>query len=78
MNDPVFPLSGDTFCIDVDISGVSLTLRHGPRLFPGVLSDDLIDLWVEKVQIELAAVAPEMKVALRKLKEEPLFGDDDA
>ena len=78
MSETIFPLSGDTFCIDVSISGVTLTLQRGPRLFPAVLSEESIDHWVSKVQAELAAVAPEMKVALRKLNEMPLFGDDDA
>jgi hypothetical protein len=78
MTDTIFPLSGDTFCIKADFNGVTLELRCGPHLFPAVLSDELIDLWIERVQIELAAVAPEMKTALRKVNQTPLFGAPDA
>ncbi|HEX3888592.1 MAG TPA: hypothetical protein VHW05_13940 [Phenylobacterium sp.] len=77
MSDLVEPLSGETFLIEVGISGVSLVPKRG-CLFAAVLSDELIDVWVQKVVAELLAVAPEMKAELRKLNETPLFGDTDA
>jgi hypothetical protein len=78
MTNTIFPLSGDTFCIKADFNGVTLELQRGPYLFPAVLSDELIDRWVTQVQFELAAAAPEMKAALRKINETPLFGESDA
>jgi hypothetical protein len=72
----VFPLSGDTFRIEVDISGVSLAGRREP-LFPAVLSDELVDQLIGQLQIELASLAPEMKAELRKLRATSLFPNDD-
>jgi hypothetical protein len=77
MTATVFPLSSDKFGYEVDISGVRLAALRDP-LFSAVLSDELVDLWIGKTQAELASVGVEMKAALRKQRETPLFGGDDA
>ena len=73
MADVVSPLSSDTFLIEPSIHGVTLVLRHGPHLFPAVLSDQLIEEWIAKLQLELAGLAPEMKTQLRRINETPIF-----
>lgn len=65
-------LSSEIFLIEADASGVTLVAAREP-LFPKILTEDAVDQWIEKLQIDLVALSAEMKTRLRTQREKPLF-----